>query len=257
MSAAPLGAGLPEPGKTSAEDPRGMEPIIRAAAIKHGIDPDVAMRVARSEGLRDFLGDKGKSGGAFQLYTGGGLGNEFQQETHLNPLDPKNEAATIDYAMQRAREKGWGPWYGAAKVGVGRREGIGREPMVPGGPGFGGAAPMPGETPKNVPDEVKKLSPYTQGNALPGGESPISGLHPEMLSRLNTAIEAMPPELRKKFQIYSGYRSEARQARVHPGVTHSHHTGAGEGAGLAVDTSTDPEVLKWSHSIPNMALATH
>ena len=37
-----------------------------------GVD---AVRVAMSEGLGKFSGDGGKSGGAFQLYTGGGLGN--------------------------------------------------------------------------------------------------------------------------------------------------------------------------------------
>ena len=83
------------------------------------------MRVAQSEGLGSFYGDRGKSGGAFQLYTGGGLGNEFQKETGLNPLDPKNEKATIDYALKHAASGGWGPWHGAARVGIGSRQGIG------------------------------------------------------------------------------------------------------------------------------------
>ena len=52
------------------DDPRGMEGYIRERAEKYGVDPDTAVRVAKSEGLRDFYGDHGKSGGAFQLYTG-------------------------------------------------------------------------------------------------------------------------------------------------------------------------------------------
>jgi hypothetical protein len=113
------------------EDPRGKIPVIRAAAEKYGIDPVTALKVAKSEGLAQFYGDGGASGGAFQLYTKGGLGNEFQKETGLNPLDQKNEDATIDYAMKRAAQGGWGPWYGAAKVGVGQFEGINAQAAAP------------------------------------------------------------------------------------------------------------------------------
>lgn len=114
------------PGSASSrDDPRGLSGYIRETAKKHGVDPEIALKVAKSEGLRDFSGDGGKSGGAFQLYTGGGLGNKFKKETGLDPLDPKNEKATIDYALQEAAKGGWGPWYGAAKVGVGKWDGIG------------------------------------------------------------------------------------------------------------------------------------
>ena len=118
-------AGGVSPGAPTGGDPRGMEPIIRAAAAKYGIDPEVAMKVARSEGLGVFLGDHGKSGGAFQLYTGGGLGNQFQKETGLDPLDPKNEAATIDWAMKNLARTGWGPYHGAAHSGIANWQGIG------------------------------------------------------------------------------------------------------------------------------------
>lgn len=120
----PSGATKTGPGYTSpgGSDPRGMEPTIRAAAEKYGVDPDVAMSVARSEGLSQFYGDGGQSGGAFQLYTGtvggGGLGTDFQRQTGLNPLDPANEAATIDFAMKYVSENGWGKWNGAKRIGV-------------------------------------------------------------------------------------------------------------------------------------------
>ena len=106
-------------------DPRGLTDYIRETATKYGIDPDVALRVAQSEGLKDPIGDNGKSFGAFQLYTGGGVGNEFQRDTGLNPSDPANERATIDYALRRAAQVGWGPWHGAARVGIGQWQGIG------------------------------------------------------------------------------------------------------------------------------------
>ena len=103
--------GLPNDAaaKPSREDPRGKAAHIRETAKKYGIDPEVALRVAKSEGLASFKsGVKRKDGteepswGAFQLYTGGGLGNKFKKETGLDPADPKNEDATIDYALKYA-----------------------------------------------------------------------------------------------------------------------------------------------------------
>jgi hypothetical protein len=110
--------------KADKSDPRGLVPFIRSEAARIGIDPDVAVRVARSEGLANPVGDKGKSHGAFQLYTGGGEGNLFQKATGLDPADPANEKATITWALQRARQNGWGAWYGAKRVGIRPWQGI-------------------------------------------------------------------------------------------------------------------------------------
>ena len=112
-------------------DPRGLSGYIRETARKYGIDPEVALKVAKSEGLSTFRsgvrtrsGKEEPSWGAFQLYTGGGLGNQFQKETGLDPSDPKNEKATIDYALKTAAKTGWGPWHGAKNTGIGEYEGI-------------------------------------------------------------------------------------------------------------------------------------
>ncbi len=97
-----------------------VEQYIRAGALARGLDPDYAVRVANTEGgVGEFkLGDSGKSGGAFQLYTGGGLGNEFQKATGLDPLDPANHHATIDYALDYAAAHGFDPnvWHGARQL---------------------------------------------------------------------------------------------------------------------------------------------
>lgn len=105
------------------------EAFIRAEAIKRGIDPDIAMKVARSEGFDTFQssvirrdGTREPSFGAFQLYTGGGLGNIFQKQTGLDPADPKNERATIEFALDQAKAGGWSPWHGwrgAPNAGIG------------------------------------------------------------------------------------------------------------------------------------------
>ncbi len=147
-------------------DPRGMESYIRESAKRNGVDPDTAVRVARSEGLGTFLGDGGKSGGAFQLYTGGGLGNQFQKQTGLSPLDPANEKATIDFAMQNAAKGGWGPWNGAKKIGVTGMQGINGQPTAETAP-LGVDSPAP---------STKQLA---QTPAPPGGQpSTVSANNP-------------------------------------------------------------------------------
>jgi len=120
------------PAGTDRSDPRGMAGYIRETAKKYGIDPEVALRVAKSEGLSSFRsgvrmknGKEEPSFGAFQLYTGGGLGNQFRKDTGLDPSDPANEKATIDYALRTAAKVGWGPWHGAKNTGIKQWEGIG------------------------------------------------------------------------------------------------------------------------------------
>ncbi len=114
-------AGQPSPG-----DPRGMIPVIRAAAIKYGHDPDVAVSVARKEGLGQYTGDHGKSFGSFQLYTGGGIGNAYQKAFPDRDItNPINEPHMIDYTMSRLGSDTWSPYHGAASAGIGSRQGIG------------------------------------------------------------------------------------------------------------------------------------
>jgi hypothetical protein len=110
------------------QDPRGLADYIRERAEIYGIDPDVALRVAQSEGLKTFNSSipGEKSYGAFQLHIGGGLGDEFRRDTGLDPADPANERATIDYALNRASQVGWGPWHGAKNTGIGQWQGIGQ-----------------------------------------------------------------------------------------------------------------------------------
>jgi hypothetical protein len=115
------------------------ERYIRQAAIQRGIDPNVAVRVARSEGLAQGVWQsnfkKGSirepSYGPFQLLVGGpgtgfpkGLGNAFMRATGLDPRSKSSVFAQIDFALNAAAQKGWGAWYGAAKVGVDKWTGL-------------------------------------------------------------------------------------------------------------------------------------
>ncbi len=147
-----------------------MEAYIRAKAAELGIDPDVAVRVARSEGLKantwqsDLQQPYGReaSYGPFQLHvdpTGKrpGMGNDFMAATGLNPANPDTWDEGIDFALAQARKAGWGPWMGAAKENITGRMGIGGQPAAPQmtayntddtpamGAGLGGFASGPGD----------------------------------------------------------------------------------------------------------------
>lgn len=96
------------------------EAFIRAEAGRRGIDPDVAMAVAKSEGFNKYSGDQGTSFGAFQLHyknnipglSNGGLGDVFTKQTGLDARDPATEREQIKFALDQAASGGWGPWHG-------------------------------------------------------------------------------------------------------------------------------------------------
>lgn len=114
--AAPAGAGR----ATNAEQ----EAYIRQAARLRGIDPEIAVAVARSEGMNNFtvganqqssvVTAKGReeSYGPFQLYMGGGLGNKFQKQTGRDPRDSSTWKGQVDFSLDEAKKSGWGPWHG-------------------------------------------------------------------------------------------------------------------------------------------------
>ena len=117
-------------------DPALVE-YIRQAAVERGIDPETAIRVASAEGLyanpaEGWQSNITKNGvrepsyGPFQLYMGGGLGNEFQASTGLDPRNPETVNQQIDFALDKAKEGGWTPWYGAKNAGISRWDGINR-----------------------------------------------------------------------------------------------------------------------------------
>lgn len=106
---------------------------IRESAKKYGVDPRVAVAVAKSEGLGTAWGsgmDHGTSFGAFQLHVGGGLGDIYQKETGHDPRDQRNSREMNDWAIKYASTHGWGPWHGAARIGVHGMAGIGGRPAT-------------------------------------------------------------------------------------------------------------------------------
>ncbi|MBY2986368.1 hypothetical protein [Rhizobium leguminosarum] len=118
--------------------------FISKVAPKYGVDANTALAVAKSEGGLNSWNQQSnyimKSGirepsfGPFQLYKGGGLGNQFMKETGLDPALAANGPTATEWALKHASKNGWGAWYGAGKAGIGNFEGIGS------GAGAGGAA---------------------------------------------------------------------------------------------------------------------
>lgn len=118
-----------------------IEDFIRDAGRKRGISDDIAIKVAKSEGGVDEYAKVGKfatgwSWWPFQLHYGGpgyeqfgtvaGMGNGFTKLTGWQPGDERAWRDSTRYALNRAKAGGWGPWYGAAAVGVGQWDGIDR-----------------------------------------------------------------------------------------------------------------------------------
>ena len=115
-----------------------IEVIIRQEAKLRKMDPNVAVKLFRSEGATAYQskitsgGQKKEGGqeasfGPFQLYTGGGLGNQYEEETgRVLSEDNTSEGITkqIQFALDMAIDKGWSPWYGSKAAGIGPREGL-------------------------------------------------------------------------------------------------------------------------------------
>lgn len=130
-----------------------MAAYIRRAALQRGIDPEIALKVARSEGLQPGTwqsnvvkgGVREPSYGPFQLYKHG-MGGDFQKATGLDPADPSTAYQGVDFALDNAAKGGWGPWYGAKNAGIAPMQGIGGQPQ-----GTPPLPPMPIPQPPSVP----------------------------------------------------------------------------------------------------------
>lgn len=78
---------------------------IIAQAVAHGLNPRIVIAIVKSEGGYDVNahGDltQGGSYGPFQFnLLSGSMGARFQAEKHLDPSDPKNWQAMVDYAIE-------------------------------------------------------------------------------------------------------------------------------------------------------------
>lgn len=230
------------------------------AAKKRNIDPNIALSVARGEGLyanpaEGWQSKVVKNGvrepsyGPFQLYTNGGLGDRFIKDTGLDPRDPANVYKTIDYALDVASKEGWDAWMGAKKQNI------------TGMMGINSAAKF--EAPSSVPDPVRPEEPKvvyagsdnvqsfdhyaktgvdTSPNAAVAGKPQIKVYGHVNWQNVDPQVKDMmalaSARLNEPFNITSGYRSLTHpvEARKGPGALHRHTSGK----------AVDLDVTGWS-----------
>jgi hypothetical protein len=88
-------------------------------AKEYGLNAQAILMTIDKEGLHKYVGDKGKSFGDFQMYTGGGMGNQAL-DAGINIRDPNTWKEQGRFAIQQmAAHKGdskWfaGQWHGPA-----------------------------------------------------------------------------------------------------------------------------------------------
>jgi hypothetical protein len=113
---------------------RDIEDIIREESRARNIDPNVAVKLYRSEGLNSYQsklkykGKRERSYGPFQLFIDGGLGNEYQEATGGN-LQKENDIVGITRQIRwsldwAAKNGSWSPWRGIKKAGIEEFEGL-------------------------------------------------------------------------------------------------------------------------------------
>ena len=111
-----------------------IERIIREEANARGIEPDIAVKLYRAEGLNSYQskekynGKRERSYGPFQLFIDGGLGNDYQKETG-GDLTQENNIQDITRQIQwsldyAARTKSWSPWKGIKRANIEKNEGL-------------------------------------------------------------------------------------------------------------------------------------
>lgn len=144
---------------------------ITEAATTRGIPVDDALRVWEGEGKGAWQsnfrrrGKREPSYGPYQLFTGGGLGNAFMEETGLDPSDPATWKQGVDYALDTAKKEGWKQWYGAPPE-LRERGGY----VDPESPSLGAVGALPWQRKWKTP--TKQDVPQGTAREVPASEMP-------------------------------------------------------------------------------------
>jgi hypothetical protein len=209
----------------------------RQKAKELGLNPDAVIATVANEGLNTYVGDSGKSFGDFQLFTGGGMGNQAEQ-AGINIRDPNTWKQQADFAMgEMAKHKGDAAWFGSQWHGP-------RNFAPWAVQNFGD------------PTAVPPVGIGRQGS----GEGKISGLNQEFREKLDKAMAAATKATGDWLDVVSGYRDPEHQRRLFEASDKSGHMVARPGhsfheKGLAADLGEggalarhkDRPALKWLH----------
>lgn len=157
-------------------------------AIERGVNPDMALGIARQEGLNDrtinspTFGNadtRGYSFGPFQLFSAsrdprniapGGMAHEFRQQYGANP-NRDNWQQQVDFSIDRMRDRGTGAWYAVRDAGgvepittIGRDYARSLNLNLPGSNTYQGAEANPGRTETAaVAGSPQAVNPMAQG----------------------------------------------------------------------------------------------
>lgn len=213
---------------------------IRKRAPVYGIDPNIALKVAQSEGLKPGIwqseyvknGKREPSYGPYQLYMGGGLGNDMLAQTGVDPSDPANWKQGVDFALNTASKKGWGPWYGARRVGITGKEGIGQPMMLAGpqdeAPDLPTMPPLQsplGATPRlpQFPDASQGIAPTIQQDLMPQSPVPQAAPPPTTEAPAMDATTPIDPTSQILAQLLSqqGGRSPGLLGQLFPALNNT------------------------------------
>jgi hypothetical protein len=227
----------------------------REQVKKYGLNAEAIIQTVAKEGLHKYVGDNGKSFGDFQLFTGGGMGNQAEQ-AGINIRDPNTWKRQADFVFgQMAQHKGDAAWFGSQWHGPRNFapwavQNFGNPNAVPpGGIDQGGAK-------WRTQEEIDRGVKPGQG----AGEGKISGLRPEFRENLDRAMAAAKKATGDWLDIVSGYRDPEHQRRLFEASDKSGHMVARPGhsfheKGLAADLGEggalarhkDRPALKWLH----------
>ncbi len=187
-TAVPPRSGTPQamPQASAIPQTGDLRAYTRARAASLGIDPDVAERVfGEGEGGFDdpvrqsdvvYQGRREQSYGPAQLNIEGGLGSEALRRG-IDPRNPADVYRSIDFALEDVAKNGWGAFHGAARIGVGPRQGIGQaNPSQPMQTPADGPQPTTPTAAEETPQAQRQASgqvysgPYTQQRLADAGD---------------------------------------------------------------------------------------
>jgi hypothetical protein len=106
------GGGGSSAGALSAGERGQYAGIIKKVAAQEGVDPNALLKIYGTEGASAWYGDGGKSFGPFQLYTGGGLGNQYTGDRSRSAAGVEAQARYV--ARYGKQHGGWSSdiWHG-------------------------------------------------------------------------------------------------------------------------------------------------
>lgn len=161
-------ASTPTSGGIPGVSAKQVDDYTRQVAQNMGIDPNVASQILGGESSygQNYTNRRDSNGypsyGPLQMNMApGAMGDRFQKQTGLDPRNPQTWQAQVVFALNEARQRGWGQWPNTGARRFGEWGGINRNQQYAGNP-----YPLPkaGQTRTGG-----KTQPNPSGNPSGGG----------------------------------------------------------------------------------------